>query len=108
MLALIDQRMIGVYTMLILDNTSRKTWEVMNLPMTNNSLQIKRMILYARFWNLQRCCKNVMNTCEVFCKNDGLTIKVQGFIVDLYVKYKLKQPRENGHTELQGFVSHPW
>jgi hypothetical protein len=49
-----------------------------------------------------------MDKCEVFCTNDGLTIKVQAFIVDLYIKYKLKQPSEKGHTELQGFVNHPW
>jgi hypothetical protein len=48
--------------------------------------------------NLQRCCKKVMDTCEVFCTNNGLTtVKVQGIIVDLYIKYKLKQPREWAH-----------
>ncbi len=74
--------------------------------MTNNSLHLKVDTL-CKHLNFQRCCKNAMDKCEVFCTNDGLTIKVQAFIVDLYIKYKLKQPSEKGHTELQGFVNHP-
>jgi hypothetical protein len=46
-----------------------------------------------------------MDMCEVFCTNYWLNIKVQGIIVDLYVvKYKLKQPSENGHTDCKDLL----